>query len=315
MLSIVFIVAFLFCMAVAVAGIWISHQAIHTYNSNFHRNYFYYLITFYAFAFYGIWGQVLMRALLSFLDTDHAVVAKVVGFLPVLGIPFLCISWILLVKMGYGLMERPHNSKVVHFHAIFFIGLVPLAWGLYVLFFQEHWLLGEQLIFAEIGLILFLELVSVLLFTGLVLPHTKQYKTSKRKILRTFVLLMLLTFGLRVALLPFLFSGIWWVAPILLLYFLSNFIPLFYLKHHSDTVFVPVYAGLPNTEKKEMLCKKYGITKREREIVDGICEGKTNQQIADELFISLQTVKDHTHRIYSKIGIKSRMKLVQLVNG
>ncbi|MCK5470499.1 MAG: response regulator transcription factor, partial [Cyclobacteriaceae bacterium] len=45
-----------------------------------------------------------------------------------------------------------------------------------------------------------------------------------------------------------------------------------------------------------------------------ICEGKTNQQIADELFISLQTVKDHTHRIYSKIGINSRMKLVQLVN-
>jgi ATP/maltotriose-dependent transcriptional regulator MalT len=32
------------------------------------------------------------------------------------------------------------------------------------------------------------------------------------------------------------------------------------------------------------------------------------------LFISLQTVKDHTHRIYSKIGIRSRMQLVQLVN-
>lgn len=79
-------------------------------------------------------------------------------------------------------------------------------------------------------------------------------------------------------------------------------------------VFVPVYAGVSNVEKRALLCKKYGITKREREIMDCICEGKTNQQIADELFLSLQTVKDHTHRIYSKIGINSRMKLVQLLN-
>jgi DNA-binding NarL/FixJ family response regulator len=68
------------------------------------------------------------------------------------------------------------------------------------------------------------------------------------------------------------------------------------------------------------ICKSFNlqssdfISKREKEIVQQICEGKTNQQIADELFISLQTVKDHTHRIYSKIGINSRMKLVQLVN-
>jgi ATP/maltotriose-dependent transcriptional regulator MalT len=57
------------------------------------------------------------------------------------------------------------------------------------------------------------------------------------------------------------------------------------------------------------------ITKREKEIVEQICQGKTNQQIADALFISLQTVKDHTHRIYCKIGINSRMNLVQMVNG
>ena len=57
-----------------------------------------------------------------------------------------------------------------------------------------------------------------------------------------------------------------------------------------------------------------GVTKRERQVVREICLGKTNKQIADELFISLQTVKDHTHRIYSKLGVKSRMQLVQLMD-
>jgi ATP/maltotriose-dependent transcriptional regulator MalT len=61
----------------------------------------------------------------------------------------------------------------------------------------------------------------------------------------------------------------------------------------------------------EHVFTRYGITKRERQIVQKICLGKTNQQVADELFISLQTVKDHTHRIYGKLGVKSRMQLVQ----
>lgn len=298
-----------------MASIWISHRFVQTYDTDFHRNYFYYLITFYAFAFYGIWAQILMRALLSFVDTDRGITAMVANFLPVLGVPFLCISWIMLVKMGYSLVETPISKKVSYFHAIFFVGLVPLAWGLYVLFFQDDWLLGKQLAHAEMGLILFVELASMILFAVPVLAHSKKYKRPKRKILNLFILLMALTFLLRGTFIPFLFSGSWFVPLIILLYFLSNFIPLFYLKFNSDRVFIPVYAGFPSAEKKEMLFKEYGITKRERDIVNGICEGKTNQQIADELFISLQTVKDHTHRIYSKIGINSRMKLVQLVNG
>ncbi len=314
-MSFIYIVIFLFCLAIALASIWISHRFIQTYNTDFHRNYFYYLITFYAFAFYGIWAQILMRALLSFMDTDMGITTMVANFLPVLGVPFLCISWIMLVKMGYSLVETPISKKVSYFHAIFFVGLVPTAWGLYVFFFQDDWLLGKQLAHAEMGLILFVELASMVLFAMPILGHSKKYKRPKRKILNRFIVLMVLTFLLRGTFIPFLFTGTWFVAPIVLFYFLSNFIPLFYLKLKSDIAFIPVYAGYPNAEKKMMLYEKYGITKREREIVDAICEGKTNQQIADELFISLQTVKDHTHRIYSKIGINSRMKLVQLVNG
>ena len=43
-----------------------------------------------------------------------------------------------------------------------------------------------------------------------------------------------------------------------------------------------------------------------------ICKGKTNQQIADDLFITLQTVKDHTHNIYKKVKVKNRVQLSQL---
>ena len=129
-----------------------------------------------------------------------------------------------------------------------------------------------------------------------------------------FVILMGIGLILRESILVIIIQNPWIMAFAILLYFASNFLPLFYLHIHADIIFKPVSAENADAEKLEWVFKKYQISKRERDIIEQICAGKTNQQIADTLFISLQTVKDHTHRIYSKIGINSRMKLVQMVN-
>ena len=59
----------------------------------------------------------------------------------------------------------------------------------------------------------------------------------------------------------------------------------------------------------------FGISKREQEVILLICQGLTNQEIADTLFISLKTVKDHNYRIFQKTGVRNRVELVQLVRG
>ncbi len=59
----------------------------------------------------------------------------------------------------------------------------------------------------------------------------------------------------------------------------------------------------------------FGISKREQEVIQLICRGLTNQEIADALFISLKTVKDHNYRIFQKTGVRNRVELVQLVQG
>jgi DNA-binding NarL/FixJ family response regulator len=48
------------------------------------------------------------------------------------------------------------------------------------------------------------------------------------------------------------------------------------------------------------------ITPRESEIFNLICLGFTNQQIAEHLFISRETVRWHLRSLYSKIGVDSR---------
>ena len=56
------------------------------------------------------------------------------------------------------------------------------------------------------------------------------------------------------------------------------------------------------------------LTKREREVLDLIGYGHSNVDIAQMLFISENTVKDHTKSIYRKLGVHSRHAAAQMVN-
>ncbi len=47
-------------------------------------------------------------------------------------------------------------------------------------------------------------------------------------------------------------------------------------------------------------------SQREKEVIDLLIQGKTNQQIADELFISLSTIKFHLGNIYKKAEVKNK---------
>ena len=63
-------------------------------------------------------------------------------------------------------------------------------------------------------------------------------------------------------------------------------------------------------EITETFANRYGITGREKEIMRGIILGRSNADIAAELFISLATVKTHLHNIYRKVGVDSRFDLL-----
>lgn len=49
------------------------------------------------------------------------------------------------------------------------------------------------------------------------------------------------------------------------------------------------------------------LTPREREIIELIGQGSSNQEIADQLFIELGTVKNHVHSILKKLNVNSRV--------
>lgn len=67
-------------------------------------------------------------------------------------------------------------------------------------------------------------------------------------------------------------------------------------------------------EKRPAPCLER-LSPRERQVATLITDGKSNKQIARQLFLSLATVKDHVHRILSKTGLSNRAAVAAAVLG
>ncbi len=91
-----------------------------------------------------------------------------------------------------------------------------------------------------------------------------------------------------------------------------NCIMIFWGFNYLNSLSTKEMPILVNNISFEQIASKYQISKRELEVVSLVCEGKSNQEIADILFISLGTVKNHLYNVYSKIGIKNRTQLAKL---
>jgi LuxR family transcriptional regulator, maltose regulon positive regulatory protein len=70
--------------------------------------------------------------------------------------------------------------------------------------------------------------------------------------------------------------------------------------------------GSPNVKRPQLRKSSLGhpLSDRELEILQFVAIGYSNQEIADQLFIGVSTVKKHINHIYDKLDVKSRTQAV-----
>jgi ATP/maltotriose-dependent transcriptional regulator MalT len=74
-------------------------------------------------------------------------------------------------------------------------------------------------------------------------------------------------------------------------------------------VTVPAHQPFAMNEEK---LRQLGITKRELEILELIANGLSNREIAEKLFVSENTVKTHSSRLFDKLSARRRTQAVQI---
>lgn len=76
-----------------------------------------------------------------------------------------------------------------------------------------------------------------------------------------------------------------------------------------------IWLGISWYKKKTIIDKfdpsKLGLSNREVEVLEYLSQGFSNQEIADKLFVSLNTIKTHIAKIYQKLNVNRRTQAVQ----
>lgn len=83
-----------------------------------------------------------------------------------------------------------------------------------------------------------------------------------------------------------------------------------------------VWVGLRLTQKKviirspdfkfdQSILDRLGISKREFEVLELIASGLSNQEIADKLFVSVNTIKSHSSNLFQKLDVSRRTQAIQ----
>ncbi|OIK02719.1 response regulator [Streptomyces monashensis] len=70
------------------------------------------------------------------------------------------------------------------------------------------------------------------------------------------------------------------------------------------------FVGRPLTAPERRVPRLAGITEREREVLALVGRGRSNTEIAEDLFITVATTKSHVSRLLTKLGARDRVQLV-----
>ena len=245
----------------------------------------YSLIFLYVFGYYSLWVKILLP---QFIDSSESDISLAV--ISQMGAPFLLLSLLMSMIWFSVIVDSRSRHTVISAVAITtIIALAFLRWG---------WTVPDMMRATNsiAGFSIF-----AMIFAGLLVWKSKLLSTESHNLI------------LALAACSGLLHLTYFTSLVRHEYYEPIFALLFFL-FNTVLVIEFVYSTSKETKRSfDEFIESFKISKRETDVMQGIFAGKTNQEIANELFISLQTVKDHSSRIYQKAHVKNRNQLTAIL--
>lgn len=304
MLTILYILVFIFSMALASLGIFLSLRLRNNYRSETFNFLLYFQVFIFTFGFYGIWGQVLIKTFLTPYLSD-GLQTRFSNISLLMGLPFLVFAWLMLLLFSSSIAGR---QKVRYFVPGFLIMNFSLLF-LLGYFIAQHESAGPESLIRNYFIIM--NLSYALLASYIIRLSGRSRILTRKQDMRIPALLLSLITAIQCVPLVFYTTESWIGLIFIFVFFSGNvFLPVFL----SYAALLP---AVPDKSEQNLsfgdFCSRYEISPRESDVIREICRGLSNREISESLFISLQTVKDHTHRIYIKTNVRNRVQLINLV--
>jgi DNA-binding CsgD family transcriptional regulator len=303
MYEIIYIIILFLCIAVSAGGLLQSLKMKKRVGESYFMDYFLVLVFFSVYGLYGLWGPGFVKFILSVIDKSE-LFSKISRFLAFMAIPFLVSGWYMMVSFTTKISGKTTKTSFVILLFVLVL-LVVISSAVFNMSFPQGFPINdlEKTVITVINMLFFF-------INGIIILLIKQensyWKASRPVFWIGFG--YILTGIIQTISFVLFQQSFWYYCIALLLFFISLLIPVYIL------VRSPLIHKKPGETSKsfETFCRKFEISPREAEVIREICLGKANKEIADTLFITLQTVKDHIHNIFSKTDVKSRIQLANL---
>lgn len=292
---------FILTVGLAAFGIMLAIDMRKYYQAGIASSLIYYQVFVVAFGLYGLWGHAVFRMYIDEL-LSLEIRSRVSIISTIQGFPFMILAWYMLTRFVRELLQK----KTGKFFNISFLVFSALTFGSLI------WFISQPESDANFFYHIFYSSLSVIIQVGAALsllfvkPGNKRMERKKLTILALYILLLT---GCQLLILN---------LSSMESYFALAFIFSFFLLHTGIATLVkytkllmPLQSQVSTYSSFDSFCEKFEISPRESDIIKEICKGYTNKEISENLFISLQTVKDHTHRVYIKTGARNRVELIK----
>jgi DNA-binding CsgD family transcriptional regulator len=297
---------FILSVAFASAGIVLSIRLRNTYKTPFLSSLMYFQVFIYTFGFYGIWGQIVIKTFLSDFVTPEAI-TRFSDITMLLGLPFIVFAWLMLMKFSLEISGRKYSN--------WFVFLFLL--GNFLIIIVVGYVISRGIAMIPMSLERYYYIILNFIYTSaasIIILFSSKSRSSLLKNESWISAGTILVFMFLQGITLYYYKSEQLIGIIFIFIFFAGntFFPI-YLSY--GVVFLKAVGESSTILSIEDFCKKYEISPRESEIIREICNGLSNKEISERLFISLQTVKDHSHRIYIKTNVRSRVQLMNLVKG
>ncbi len=301
-------------LGAGAATILLVYSLNNKYKFNYLVSYEYFQILTVIFGIFGLLGTMIVRQVLKDFTIEVTLIETIVQLLPFLSVPFLIAAWYMFIKLSAEMVNRSLSRSFTIsyflFQFLFFIG-----YGFAILRFTD--LKDENI--ENTTSIIRMTMITMHVITLLISYYFLYLRGSglKDKVQRSMVMNFghIFLFVQLIGIILFYFTDRYVSVSLvyLFVYFGGGLLPLLFLESRLKRDFSIATSYEEGKIDLLDLFLRHEISRREQEVIEKISEGLTNQQISEVLFISLQTVKDHSHNIYKKLGVKSRVQMVNMI--
>lgn len=298
---------YLIVISISLISILVAFYLYNKYSLKFYRTFAYLIISGNLFALLAFLGNSLTGSILRNQPVEIAVKSKFQLVLNFMSMPFFLLIIFFLITFFREIFGKPVTTGLKKICLSGGFILAVLATIMYIENFgpdPSAMAKPIRLVLNWVGILIFFSSISQGFF------YLKGIKDLQhRRILFFFTLIFLGLFiflAITVLFIKGVFTDFVVLLPwelIFIIYMVKKMNPFYLFQPFSHEA----------SRRLDRIYEKYNITIREQEIITLICRGKTNRDIEDALYISLQTVKNNIYNIFKKLKVKNRVELINFI--